>query len=124
DVCTIRDRPCQTSNGLSSELGRGIVSSESATRSLTQTTDSVDVYAVHTDAQTHERTQGPFRSTEVINDVGHQGGRGDVAFRRVARTGSRGQVAQTLCARDGTNGADVTRAVAAFEFGAPVRVEA
>ncbi|MNE34912.1 hypothetical protein D3C80_1286500 [compost metagenome] len=124
DVGAVRNGPGQTGDRLSGELGRAVVGGEGHARSGAQATDGVGVDAVHADAQADEGTQGPFRRAEVIEDVGHQGGRLDVAFRRIARTGGRRQVAQALRAGDSAHGADVARAVAALELNAPVGVEA
>ncbi|MNU72962.1 hypothetical protein D3C71_624360 [compost metagenome] len=124
DVGAIRNGPGQTGDRLSGELGRAVVSGEGDGRVLAQTADRVGVDAVQADTETDEGTDAPGRIAEVIDDVGHQGGRGDVAFRRVARTGGGRDVAQALRARDGAHGADVARAVAAFQFNAPVGVEA
>ncbi|MNY20895.1 hypothetical protein D3C86_1544080 [compost metagenome] len=124
DVGAVRNGPGQTGDRLSGELGRAVVSGESHAGGSAQATHSVGVDVVHADAQADERTEAPFRRAEVIDDVGHQGGRLDIALRRIARAGGRRQVAQALRAGDGAHGADVARAVAAFEFHAPVGVEA
>src|SRR5690606_21684021 len=123
DVGAIRNGPGQTRDRLSGELGRAVVCREGHGRRGPQTADGVGADVVHADAETDEGTNVPGRVAEVINDVGHQGGRLDVAFRREARTGGRRQVAQALRARDSAHGADVARAVAAFELNAPVGVE-
>ncbi|MNJ31546.1 hypothetical protein D3C77_261870 [compost metagenome] len=124
DVGAVRNGPGQTGDRLGGEPGRAVVGGEGHGRGVAQAADGVGADAVHAHAQADERTQGPVRRTEVIEDVGHQSHGLDVAFRRVAGAGGRGQVAQALRTRHGAHAADVARAVAAFEFGAPVGVEA
>ncbi|MNS93003.1 hypothetical protein D3C72_1271540 [compost metagenome] len=123
DVGAVRNGPGQTSDRLSGELGRAVVSGEVHAGGGAQPTLGVNIHVIQANAQADEGANAPGRVTEVINDVGHQGGRLDVAFRRVARAGGRRQVAQALRAGDSAHGADVARAVAALELNAPVGVE-